>query len=118
MLETIPNLYPLLTTRVTLTYPFARLCPISGEPQPASTLSIAYQAGALLLETKALRRYLESFVGENAYGVRDLEAAAQLIAQECAELLAVPVVVRAHYVLTVGTIEVEVTATPPARGAP
>lgn len=112
MLETIPNPCPKLTTRVSLTYPFARLCPISGEPQPSSTLTIIYEAGDRLLETRALRRYLDSFAGDNTYGVRDLEAAVQIIAQECANILAVPVIVCAHYDLSVGSLKVEVTATP------
>jgi|YNPNPStandDraft_1061719.scaffolds.fasta_scaffold18452_2 NADPH-dependent 7-cyano-7-deazaguanine reductase QueF len=112
MLETIPNMYPHLTMRVTLTYPFTGLCPISGEPQPSSTITISYEAGPCLLETKALRRYLESFAGENDYGVRDLEEAVQVIAQECANALVVQVVVHAHYELSAGSMDVEVTAIP------
>jgi NADPH-dependent 7-cyano-7-deazaguanine reductase QueF len=112
MLEIIPNKYPQLTMQVSLTHPFARLCPISGEPQPSSTITVSYEAGASLLETKALRRYLDSFAGENEYGVRDLEEAVQVIAQACANVLVVQVVAHAHYELTVGSMEVEVTATP------
>jgi NADPH-dependent 7-cyano-7-deazaguanine reductase QueF len=112
MLETIPNNYPQLTMRVSLTLPFARLCPISGEPQASSTITVRYEAGACLLETKALRHYLESFAGENEYGVRDLEEAVQVIAQACADVLLVQVVARAHYELLVGSMDVEVTATP------
>src|SRR3569832_947858 len=110
LLETIPNKHPGLTTRVSLTYPFARLCPITAEPQPSSTLTISYTAGECLLETKALRRYLESFAGENVYDIRDLEEAAQAIAQNCANALAAHVVVHAHYELLIGVMEVEVTA--------
>jgi NADPH-dependent 7-cyano-7-deazaguanine reductase QueF len=109
-LETIPNKYPQLTTRVSMTYPFAQLCPVSGEPQPSSTLTISYDAGACLLETKALRRYLDSFAGENIHDVRDLEEAAQVIAQACANTLDAPVVVRAHYELLIGSMDVEVLA--------
>ncbi len=112
MLETILNNYPQLTMRVSLSHPFARLCPISGEPQPSSTITITYEAGACLLETKALRRYLDSFAGENEYGIRDLEEAIQVIAQSCADVLVVQVIARAHYELSVGSMDVEVTATP------
>ena len=112
LLATIPNGYPALTTRVRLTYPFAQLCPISGEPQPGSTITISYNAGALLLETKALRQYLASFAGENPYGVRDLEQAAQVIAQACADLLGIRVDVSALYHLNIGEMEVEVEAEP------
>jgi NADPH-dependent 7-cyano-7-deazaguanine reductase QueF len=112
LLATIPNGYPALTTRVRLTYPFAQLCPISGEPQPGSTITISYNAGALLLETKALRQYLASFAGENPYGVRDLEQAAQVIALACADLLGIRVDVSALYHLNIGEMEVEVEAEP------
>ena len=112
LLATIPNGYPTLTTRVRLTYPFAQLCPISGEPQPGSTITISYNAGALLLETKALRQYLASFAGENPYGVRDLEQAAQVIALACADLLGIRVDVSALYHLNIGEMEVEVEAEP------
>lgn len=112
MLETIPNKYPQLTMRVNLTHPFAQLCPFSGEPQPASTLTISYEAGSCLLETKALRRYLASFAGENEHGVQDLEEAVQVIAQACADALVVQVIARAHYELLIGSMDVEVSAMP------
>jgi NADPH-dependent 7-cyano-7-deazaguanine reductase QueF len=100
--------------RVRLTYPFVQLCPISGEPQPSSTVTISYAAGTLLLETKALRQYLASFAGENSYGVRDLEQAAQVIAQQCANILHTRVDVSALYHLSIGKMEVEVQAEPSA----
>lgn len=112
MLETIPNRHPHLPTHVRLTHPFTGLCPISGEPQASSTITISYEAGSRFLETKALRRYIESFAGENAYGVRDLEEAVQVIAQECANALVVQVIVHAHYELSTGSMDVEVTAMP------
>jgi 7-cyano-7-deazaguanine reductase len=112
LLATIPNGYPALNMRVRLTYPFAQLCPISGEPQPGSTISISYTAGALLLETKALRQYLAAFAGENPYGVRDLEQAAQVIAQQCADIARAAICVVAKYHLQVGEMEVEVQAEP------
>jgi len=112
VLETIANAYPALATRVRLTYPFAQLCPVSGEPQPGSTISISYAAEAQLLETKALGRYLASFAGENPHGVRDLEEAAQVIAQQCAAALGAAVLVTARYLLHSGEMEVEVRGVP------
>ena len=114
LLATIPNGYPVLTMRVRLTYPFAQLCPISGEPQAGSTITISYNAGALLLETKAFRQYLASFAGENPHGTRDLEEAAQVIAQQCANMLHTSVHIYAAYLLNVGKMEVEVEAAPSA----
>lgn len=112
----IANAYPHLATRVRLTNAFAQLCPVSAEPQPGSTISISYAAEALLLETKALRRYLDSFTGENPHGVRDLEEAVQLIAQHCAAALGAPVDVTAHYLLATGEMDVEVHAEPALSG--
>jgi NADPH-dependent 7-cyano-7-deazaguanine reductase QueF len=114
LLATIPNSYPALRMRVCLTYPFAQLCPISGEPQPNSAITISYNAGALLLEIKALRQYLASFVGENPHGVRDLEEATQVIAQQCANILHTSVHVYAKYHLNIGKMEIEVEAEPSA----
>ena len=111
-LDTISNGYPALTMRVRLTYPFAQLCPISGEPQPGSTITISYNASALLLETKALRQYLASFAGDNVHGVRDLEEAAQVIAQQCANILHTSVHIHATYHLSIGKMDVEVEAEP------
>ena len=114
LLATIANGYPALRMRVRLTFPFAQLCPISSEPQPGSTITISYNAGALLLETKALRQYLASFAGENPHSVRDLEEAAQVIAQQCADLLLTSVHIHAAYLLNIGKMEVEVEAEPRA----
>ncbi|MEO7910275.1 MAG: hypothetical protein ABIV47_11560 [Roseiflexaceae bacterium] len=114
LLATIPNGYPALTMRVRLTYPFAQLCPVSGEPQPGSTITISYNAGTLLLETKALRQYLASFTGENPHGVRDLEEAAQVIAQQCADMLHTWVDVSTLYHLLIGEMQVDVQAGPRA----
>jgi NADPH-dependent 7-cyano-7-deazaguanine reductase QueF len=116
MLETIVNVHPRLDTDVRLTFPFERLCPVSAEPQPGSTISIAYRAGGWLLETKALRRYLASFAGENVYGVRDLEEAAQVIAQQCANALGVRVRVSTAYLLAEGRMDVDVQAVPKVAG--
>jgi NADPH-dependent 7-cyano-7-deazaguanine reductase QueF len=117
LLATIANGYPALPMRVRLTYPFAQLCPISGEPQAGSTITISYTAGALLLETKALRQYLASFAGENPHAVRDLEEAAQVIAQQCANILGTPIDVSALYLLRIGEMHVEVHAEPSAGGS-
>jgi 7-cyano-7-deazaguanine reductase len=114
LLASIPNGYPTMLMHVRLTYPFAQLCPISGEPQPGSTITISYHASALLLETKALRQYLASFRGENPHGVRDLEQAAQVIAQECANILHTQVDVSALYHLSIGDMQVDVQAEPHA----
>src|SRR3954463_3924157 len=55
---------------------------------------------------------LASFAGENPYGVRDLEQAAQVIAQQCANILRTSVQVHAEYLLNIGKMEVEIEAEP------
>jgi NADPH-dependent 7-cyano-7-deazaguanine reductase QueF len=111
-IETIANAHPELATEVELRFPFARLCPVSGEPQEGSTIALRYRAGPALLETKALRRYLASYAGENPHGVRDLEEAAQRIARDCAAAVGVAVAVTAEYLLAAGSMRVVVTAEP------
>ncbi|GAB4124400.1 MAG: hypothetical protein Fur005_34190 [Roseiflexaceae bacterium] len=118
LIETITNAYPHLAMTVDLLNPFERLCPISGEPQTGSTLRISYQAAALLLETRALRRYLASFAGENPHGVRDLEEAAQRIALDCANAVGVAVTVSADYRLAQGSMLVQVVAHPSPPATP
>lgn len=110
MLETIPNRYPHLFTDVSLTFPFAYLSPISGEPQPDSTITIAYRAGPRLLETKALHQYLATFTQTN--DVHNLEEAVQAIAQACANTLADHVTVRAHYRLLDIVLDITVIGIP------
>jgi NADPH-dependent 7-cyano-7-deazaguanine reductase QueF len=111
-LATIANPHPRLSTEVRLAFPLARLCPVSAEPQPGSTIAIAYSAGALLLETKALRAYLEAYAHQEPPEVRDLEELAQVVAQHCAQALGVEVEVHTHYVLTHGTMDVRVRCAP------
>jgi NADPH-dependent 7-cyano-7-deazaguanine reductase QueF len=108
--EVIANAHPALAMRVELRYPFAGLCPMSSEPQEGSTIAVSYDAGTTLLETKALRRYLESFAGENPHSVRDLEEAAQRIALDCAAALGVAVTVTADYFLAIGAMRVVVSS--------
>ena len=111
-LATIANLYPHLSTEVRLAFPLARLCPVSAEPQPGSTITIAYRAQALLLETKALRAYLEAYAHQEPPEVRDLEELAQVVAQHCALALGVAVEVHAHYLLQHGAMDVRVRSSP------
>lgn len=113
-LEAIANPHPELRTTVQLTYPLAGLCPVSGEPQEGSSLSIAYRPALLLLETKSFRRYLALFAGENERQVRDLEQLAQVVALDCAALLGAEVRVIAHYVLQSGVMRVVVRSPAPA----
>jgi NADPH-dependent 7-cyano-7-deazaguanine reductase QueF len=111
-LATIANPYPTLATEVRLQFPLARLCPVSAEPQPGSTIAISYRAGALLLETKALRAYLEAYARQEPPEVRDLEELAQVVALHCARALGGEVEVHTHYVLAHGTMDVRVRCAP------
>jgi NADPH-dependent 7-cyano-7-deazaguanine reductase QueF len=70
-------------------------CPISGNPQNGSTITIAYTSGPFLLEVYALKEYIESYRGGRG-DVRSMEGMIQEIAKDCAESLSVDVVVTAH----------------------
>ena len=87
------------------------LCPVTGNPQPGSTLTVTYKPGAKLLELYSLTEYVHSFVGHET--VRDIEHFAQTLAQGCADTLGVPVSVRAHFVLHLDQIvKLRIKATP------
>ena len=110
LLATIKNPYPTMTTVIAITHPFEKLCPMSGEPQVGSTVSIRYIARETLLETKSVRAFLASFINENPYAIRDLEEAVQFIARTCSEAIYADVTVEAHYILASSVMDVTATS--------
>jgi NADPH-dependent 7-cyano-7-deazaguanine reductase QueF len=69
-------------------------CPVSGNPQAGSTITISYTPAACFLEVYSLQKFVNSFVGGRE-GVRDMEGMVQVIAHETAKALGVTVKVRA-----------------------
>ena len=96
-MRTIPNSNPGVQTAVTLTTPYSRACPHSGEPQPGSTITVEYTPADRLLELHAVAEWLAPFShGDEAM---DLETVAQRCAVAAAEAVGVSVVVIASYIL-------------------
>lgn len=78
------------------------MCPATGNPQPGSTLTVAYRPKARLIELYSLTEYVHSFVGHPT--VRDIEHFAQTLAQDCADALGVAVHVQTHFVLNIDQV--------------
>jgi NADPH-dependent 7-cyano-7-deazaguanine reductase QueF len=74
--------------------PLTPACPISGNPQAGSTVSIIYTPGNLLLEVESLRAYVDSYTGGKG-DIRSMEGMIQAITTDAANILQVPVEVRA-----------------------
>lgn len=75
-----------------------RCCPMSGNPQPGSTLEIAYRPAAVVLEVTALRAYVDSYIGGRG-DVRSMEGMIQQITQEAANAVGECVSVRADLII-------------------
>lgn len=97
IIQTVDNQNPAMAMAQRHIVNVPALCPITGNPQRGSTLTITYLPNAKLLELYALTEYVQSFIGHKT--VRDIEHFAQTLAQSCADVLNVPVCVRAHFVL-------------------
>jgi 7-cyano-7-deazaguanine reductase len=76
-------------------------CPISGNPQPGSTLTIRYEPRERILEVAALRAYIDSYVGGHD-GVRSMEGMIQQIAADVAAAVSVNVCVEADLIIEPG----------------
>ena len=76
------------------TLPLPSCCPVSGNPQVGSTITISYLPDTLFLEVYSLRTYIDKFRG-GYDGVRDMEGMVQKIANECAKTIGVKVKVDA-----------------------
>lgn len=91
-----PNLNEHIATRSCHRFDLPRMCPISGNPQPGSVLSVYYTARKWFLEIETLGAYIESYIGGkplNGKLIRDMEQTIQQIASDCAASVEVPVVV-------------------------
>jgi len=86
---------------ISLDIALPQCCPISHNPQPGSCLVIQYRAKHHYLELYSLNAYLRRFIGgfkdaQGAIIIRDMETMIQCIAQDCADMVAVPVRVEAR----------------------
>jgi NADPH-dependent 7-cyano-7-deazaguanine reductase QueF len=75
-----------------------RCCPISGNPQPGSTITISYRGYEGFLEVASLRHFIDSYVGGKGE-VRSMEGMLQEIAQACATRLLIDVKLTSHLII-------------------
>jgi len=95
----MPNEHPELRQRLENVLPLPECCPVSRNPRPGSTLTIRYRPGPWVLEVYSLKAHVQRFVGGHPDGTRNMEAMIQRIAQDCADLLEIPVFCHAHLLL-------------------
>ena len=79
-------------------------CPISKNPRPGSRITISYRAKEMILDITPLYAYIHRFVGGlyNETGeleVRDMEGMLLRIAQDCSQVVGVPVRVTAQLIV-------------------
>lgn len=97
--------------------PLPRMCPVSGNPQPGSELTLIYRPREWVLEVYSLqsqvRRFQGGWPGTGGYPEeRNMEGAVRLLAQMAADALGVPVRARAELVLDAGGMIVTGRARP------
>lgn len=96
MIGAQPNYHPKIITESEHRFDLPRMCPVSGNPQPGSVLTVRYVARDWFLEIETLGAYIESYVGGRSIGrdlIRDMEQTVQQIALDCAASVEVQVVV-------------------------
>lgn len=97
-MNTLPNRQVGIKTRVCLRTPYAGACPVSGYPLAGSWVEVEYTPANKILELSAVAQHLPTYADE----ARDVETVAQLLAQDCAAALGVPVQINAYYILRDG----------------
>lgn len=96
MIGTQPNYHPEIATLSAHRFDLPRMCPVSGNPQPGSVLTVSYTARDWFLEIETLGAYIDSYIGGRPLGrelIRDMEQTIQQIALDCAAAVGVPVAV-------------------------
>lgn len=64
--------------------PLPSCCPVSGNPQPGSKITISYHPKDKFLEVYSLKKYIDEYIGGHDSGIRDMEGMIQQIALDCA----------------------------------
>lgn len=78
--------------------PLSPACPISGNPQPGSSISITYSPADRILEVASLRAYVDSYTGGRGE-IRSMEGMIQAIAQDAANAVGVTVAIDADLII-------------------
>lgn len=81
---------------VTHTIDLPQCCPVSGNPQPGSTLTVAYRPNGVVFPVEDLRDMITEYVGgHSSRNVRNMEEMIQDVAQRATDVTHVRVRVRA-----------------------
>jgi 7-cyano-7-deazaguanine reductase len=100
----LPNERPDVETEVEHEFEIHTLCPVTKNPRPGSTLTIAYTPKESVLDVIGLDAYLRRFKGgfreEGEIVVREMEHLVQRVAEDCARWVGVPVTVTVDALLT------------------
>ncbi len=94
MIGVQPNYHPEIETVSEHRFDLPAMCPVSGNPQPGSVLTVSYTAVEWFLEIETLGEYIEGFIGGKQVGrtfIRDMEQTVQRVAIDCAASVGVPV---------------------------
>jgi NADPH-dependent 7-cyano-7-deazaguanine reductase QueF len=70
--------------------PITPACPVSGNPQSGSSITITYSPSDRILEVESLRSYVDSYTG-GLGDIRSMEGMMQAITQDAADALGVSV---------------------------
>lgn len=73
-------------------------CPISGNPQPGSTITIRYTCTDKALEVYSLQQYIDSFI-DGREEVRGMEDMIKQIAIDCHAILNILIIIEANLIL-------------------
>jgi hypothetical protein len=98
------NVSPEVVIRERHTMALSPCCPVSKNPRPGSFVAISYPNKGNVLDVGPLYAYIHQFVGglhdeQGELIVRDMEGMIARIAQDCAQVLGVPVRVIAQLVI-------------------
>jgi len=93
-----PNENRCAFTRHEHTLGLPKCCPMTGNPQWGSTVTIAYEAKKGFLEVASLRAFVDSYIGGKG-DVRSMEGMLQEIAQACADILEADVILTSNLVI-------------------
>lgn len=98
MIETIPNRHPDRPIVCALTTPYSGACPVTGEPQAGSTITVRYAPAGRLIGLRAVAAWLE-VQRDDAI---DLETIVQRLAVAATQAVGVVVEVHGSFVLQGG----------------
>lgn len=90
MIATQPNERRCASMEESHILPLAPACPISGNPQAGSSITITYSPSDRILEVESLRSYVDSYTG-GLGDIRSMEGMVQAITQDAANATGVSV---------------------------